>query len=92
MNLRKNKTLITVVVLLVALGLIAAYVPLLFAPQPSSNPVYLPQEEQQEQDEVIAEQAATTTPFSSEQPPPLPESFSGLEEESESLEGILEGF
>lgn len=91
MNLRKNKTLVTIVVILIAFGLVVAYIPFLFpqslrAPesdnqfsqsQPQVATLALPLEVA----EVVEEIESST---SSEKISP-PESFLGLEEESELL-------
>ncbi|MBI4034215.1 MAG: hypothetical protein HY378_01560 [Candidatus Brennerbacteria bacterium] len=93
MDFGKNKTLITVVVLFVVLGLVLAYVPLLFAPSPNSYPA---EEQAAQLKPPVAEPESPTAPAPTstevEEEAPLPESFSGLEEESESLDGILEGY
>ena len=97
MNLNKNKTLVTVVVLFVAFGLVIAYVPLFFTPSHNPTPVSQEPEEiltgppaaAQLTPPVIKPEVATATPTSIEEETPLPESFSGLEEESESLDGLL---
>ena len=90
MNLRKNKTLVTVVVLFVAFGLVMAYVPFLsprslaprtgdqFSPPPPQAATLVPPLEIVEEVEEIQDST------SSEKISP-PESFLGLEEESESL-------
>lgn len=99
MALKKNKTLITAVVLLVVFGLVIAYVPLLFAPASSPAPVF----QESPEEEVLAEppaadqitppvtepETATNTPAATEGETPLPDGFSGLKEESESLDGLL---
>ncbi len=95
MDFKKNKTLVTVVVLFVAFGLVMAYVPLLFSPSPASN--FVPASGEQEVAELLPpvaepEVTATTSTSTAEEKTPLPDSFSGLEEENESLEGLLEGF
>lgn len=91
MNLRKNKTLVTVVVLFVAFGLVMAYVPFLsprslapgtsdqFSPPPPPQAATLVSPL-----EVVEEVEKTESPTSSEKVSP-PDSFLGLEEESESL-------
>ncbi len=107
MSPKKNKTLVTVVVLFLAFGLVIAYVPLLFAPS-SDEPsqVYFKEQQQEIPVDVPAElpvtaqltlpvtepetEVATTTPI--EEEISLPDSFSGLEEESESLEDLFDGF
>jgi hypothetical protein len=102
MNLKKNQTLVTVVVLFVALGLVLAYVPLLFAPSAPDPAAYYPQEEQAPaqfpQTADIGASAGTpksdikeevVTPTSTPDKTEIPASFSGLEEESDSLDGLL---
>lgn len=97
MNLRKNKTLVTVVVILVAFGLVVAYIPFLspqsLAPEPSDQFSPPPQAATLapplEVVEVVEEIESST---SSEKISP-PESFLGLEEESEllsELDSLLE--
>ena len=90
MNLRKNKTLVTVVVILVAFGLVVAYIPFLsprsLAPEPSgqlspSQPQAATLVPPPEAVEIVEEIENST---SSEEISP-PESFLGLEEESELL-------
>lgn len=94
MDLKKNKALVTAVVLFVVFGLVLAYVPLFFTPAPQPNPVPPSQSatlvppptgEKTEGVEVIEEEVPAE-----EEIPPLPDSFSGLEEESESLDGLLD--
>jgi hypothetical protein len=100
MNLKKNKTLVTVVVLFVAFGLVIAYVPLIFSPSPSPSlePVYQEQGEEISAEPpataslappVVEPGVATTTPTPTEEETFLPDSFSGLEEENESLDDFL---
>ncbi|MFH0712642.1 MAG: hypothetical protein V2A55_02205 [Candidatus Jorgensenbacteria bacterium] len=99
MDIRKNKTLVTVVVLFVAFGLVMAYVPLLFSPAPAYNQVPVSAEQEdaqlvppvtQPKTEVTATTSTSSAPAQKEQT--LPDSFSGLEEESKSLDGLLNGF
>ena len=95
MDFKKNKTLVTVVVLFVAFGLVMAYVPLLFSPAPASN--FVPASGEQETAELLPpvaapEVTATTSTSTLVEEKTLPDSFSGLEEESESLDGLLNGF
>jgi hypothetical protein len=103
MNIKKNKTLVTIVVLFLAFGMVIAYVPLLFAP-PEPEPVYQNYQKPEENlteppatasltpsasDETEAPTATSTEP---EEEVSLPDSFSGLEEESDSLDELLDGF
>ncbi|OGG37963.1 hypothetical protein A2127_00945 [Candidatus Jorgensenbacteria bacterium GWC1_48_12] len=99
MDFKKNKTLVTVVVLFVAFGLVMAYVPLLFSPSPAYNqaPISAEQEDAQlalpivePETEVTATTSTSSAPAEDEQT--LPDGFSGLEEESESLDGLLNDF
>ena len=104
MNLKKNKTLVTVIVLLVVLGLVAAYIPFLFpqsveVPHPplvsgdsGAASLLSPNEEgaREEAPKVLSSEE-TEEPASEEV---VPDSFGGLEEETESLDelnDLLEG-
>ncbi len=94
MDIKKNKTLVTVVVLFVAFGLIMVYVPLLFSPSPTHNQAPVSAEEQEDAQLMpsITATTSTSSPPVEEDEQTLPDSFSGLEEESESLDDLLEGF
>lgn len=90
MNLQKNRTLVTVVILFMVFGLVMAYIPFLspralrapddgqFSPPPPQAATLVPPLEVVEEVEEIQDST------SSEKISP-PESFLGLEEESELL-------
>ena len=104
MNLKKNQTLVAIVVLFVALGLILAYVPLLFTPSAPEPAAYYPEEDQiptepsqtadigsTVQSPKTDNQKETVTPTSTTDKTTIPDSFKGLEEESGSLDELLNG-
>ena len=107
MNLQKNRTLVTIVVIFVAIGLVAAYIPFLF-PQRHRQPQPTGQASPPAQTATLApplvevEEVVTSSPDvvldslleDSNLETVLPEGFGGLEEENESLgelDSLLEG-
>ncbi len=78
MNAGKNKTLITVVVVILSLGLVATYVPLFFAPQPAAQSTPVPSAEPPVAESpsgtpAAAGPSATSTSPSAPVAAPLPE-------------------
>ncbi len=83
MKLKPNSNIAIFVVLLVVLGLVMAYVPLLFQPKNQNVP-----RQELEATLVPQETPAATTTGEVQKAPAVPDGFSGLEEESNSLQSI----
>ncbi|KKU94455.1 MAG: hypothetical protein UY26_C0001G0007 [Candidatus Jorgensenbacteria bacterium GW2011_GWA1_48_13] len=91
MKLKPNSNIAIFVVLLVVLGLVMAYVPLLFQPK-TNAPNGLENPAPQNLDANLAPPetpAATTTEEVQNPAPAVPDGFSGLEEESQNLDDLL---
>ncbi|HXF44103.1 MAG TPA: hypothetical protein VNK70_01425 [Candidatus Paceibacterota bacterium] len=87
MKLKPTSNAAIFVVLLVILGLVLAYVPLLFKPR--TNPSVETAPAGPGLNASLVPQEATSTTEEQKEPLPTPSGFEGLEEESNSLDGLL---
>lgn len=82
--MKKNQTLVTFIVLIVALGLIVAYIPSLFLTPPPS-----PRPQEPVADLVPPDNSSERATSTENKDLAVPESLQGLEEESEALDKII---
>jgi hypothetical protein len=85
-NLRNNRIILGTFAVLMAIGLMAAYVPMIFPPTPV--PAEYPTEDYGAQLPASAEFATTTPTSTVPAKASLPDSFSGLQDEQNSLNDL----